>query len=132
MGERYKVYRNLNNDMFSLLAVDGEFKGKVVAHADSVTLIDVQFHISEASRCRACREKVRNVHAFAVGLLFSLSHHDIQGDSPFYDRITYNPFTMTTFVVVATQQPITTANHILLQHGKAYLKTSSLKAVAAF
>lgn len=34
LGDRYKVYRNLNNDMFSLLAVDGEFKGKVVAHAD--------------------------------------------------------------------------------------------------
>jgi hypothetical protein len=121
VGERYKAYRNLNNSMFSLIAMNGEFKGKVVAHADSVTLMDVQFSVSQASRERACRERTRNVHAFAVGTLSSLSYCEIQ--TVLHEPITYHPFTMKSFVVVATQQPITITDNVLLQHGKAYLQT---------
>lgn len=120
-GDRYKVYRNLNNDMFSLLAVDGEFKGKVVAHAESVILHDVQFMVSEPSRIRACREGIRNVHAFAIGTVSAFKRdtgNDLAGLSP----ITYNPFLHSTFIFLANNKPVTSAAKVMLQHGKAYAR----------
>lgn len=68
VGQKVRVYRNLNKiDFYSIQ----DYKTKVVlGYAKSVTIGGgVQFSVSEASRQRVLRDKRRNVHAFAVGLL---------------------------------------------------------------
>lgn len=72
LGDRVRVYRNLNKGGWSILAMSGENKGRVVAHVDYVTLESVDFVISKAGLARAQASKVRNVHSYAQGILNSL------------------------------------------------------------
>ena len=70
------IYRNLNDGCWSVKALEGPHKGRVVYHAQAVTLSgdsryvsqdDIEFKVSEAGRQRVLREKRKNVHAGIVG-----------------------------------------------------------------
>lgn len=61
------VYYNLHRACWSVKALEGEHKGRVVAHAQAVGLDGVEFKVSEAGRLRVLREQRKNVHAGAVG-----------------------------------------------------------------
>ena len=73
------VYRNLARRCWSIKALDGEMKGRVIGHASSVLLSLVSFKVNEKGRQRVIRDKRKNVHAGAVGRLQSAS---LIGDSP--------------------------------------------------
>lgn len=75
-----QVYRNLNRGCLSIRQ-----DGLVVAHTDSVTLLDVVFRVQQAGRRRAVRDGQRNVHAYAQGTI---------AGRPVSDGIlvTYDPF----------------------------------------
>ena len=49
-----KVYKNLHNGMFSV-----QQAGKVVAHVDTIDLVDVTFKVSESGRQRVLAERKR-------------------------------------------------------------------------
>lgn len=67
---RVKVFKNLNKGCLSIIALEGPYKNKVVAYAHSAYVNDgVEMKISEASRQRVLKERVKNVHAFVVGSL---------------------------------------------------------------
>lgn len=57
------VYRNLSQNCWSLKMMEGECKGRVIAHAEEVMLINAVFKVSEAGRQRVLKEKRKNVHA---------------------------------------------------------------------
>ena len=61
-----RVYSNLHKKCWS---VQQKQKGrwKVVAHAESITLLDCVFRVSEAGRHRVLRESSKNVHGFIHG-----------------------------------------------------------------
>lgn len=103
-GQTLKVYRNLNNSIFSVVATTGIFKNNSVAHADSICLNYVTFKISEPSRLRACKEKVRYVHAWAAGTIENDSIPDVK-----LAAISYNPFHNSSFIKthfkLSTQPP---------------------------
>jgi hypothetical protein len=63
------VYYNLHKGCWSIKALDGSAKGRVVVHADRVLLRDCEFKVSEAGRQRVIRERKKNVHAGVVGEL---------------------------------------------------------------
>ena len=92
IGRKVKVYRNLHKDSWSLMAADGPERGRVIGYADQVELDAPELRVGEASRQRAVREGVRNVHAFVVGTL--LPNGSIQ--RPLY-RVRYNPFRASCF-----------------------------------
>jgi len=93
MNIRVFVYWNLHRKCWSVKALEGERKGKLVAHEEFVVLRDATPKISEAGRQRVLREKRKNVHAGVVG-------EWVQGDDAFDDsgalynpyHITYNPY----------------------------------------
>ena len=64
---RVFVYFNLHKRRWSLKAMDGPSKGRVVAHADKVLLRDCVFRVSEAGRQRVLQTKRKAVHAGVVG-----------------------------------------------------------------
>lgn len=66
---RVFVYYNFHRGCWSVKALDGTARGRVVAHADKVTVRDAEFRVSEAGRQRVIREKKKNVHAGIVGTL---------------------------------------------------------------
>lgn len=71
---RVNVYRNLSPQYrgqraWSVMALEGPRKGKVIDIVDGVVVRDASFVVSEASRQRVIRERSKNVHAFVRGEL---------------------------------------------------------------
>lgn len=69
---RVEIYWNLHLNLFSVRALEGRAKGKVIAHARDVLVRDPQFVVQKAGRERVLREGRKNVHAFVRGQLESM------------------------------------------------------------
>ena len=121
---RVFVYRNLHNQVWSVVALEGQHKGRVVIHAPYVQLSGgIKFNVREAGRQRVIREKRKNVHAGIQGDLLMVAdgvfRYDnvcvsnatgIPIDYDAYDsmtEVTYNPYKYSTFVEKATEAPVT-------------------------
>lgn len=119
IGEKVRVYRNLNNGKWSVRAMTGEYKGKVVAHLDSLTLTDIVFVISVAGRARVLREGRKNVHAFAMGILSSDEAIPLNSNS---NVITYDPYRSGFFYSVSSaDEALTDMGKLCFSEGKAYI-----------
>ncbi|WP_024597478.1 hypothetical protein [Pseudoalteromonas sp. AC163] len=124
LGDKVRVYRNLNKGGWSILAMSGENKGRVVAHVDHVILGSVDFVISKAGLARAQASKVRNVHSYAQGILNSVE--PISSDF-LSNEITYNPFKKDYFYPVSNvDQKLTCADSIFFAENKAYMGMYSI------
>jgi hypothetical protein len=93
------VYYNLHKKCLSLKAMEGPNKGRVIAHRDSVTLVNGKFKVSEAGRQRVLKEKRKNVHA---GVLGDISDKQFNLNT----RVTYNPYKFNSFVKADSLEPI--------------------------
>ena len=104
------VYFNLHKRVFSVKALQGVNKGRVIGHMTNVVLDGVQFKVSQAGRERVLREKKKNVHAGVVGFLSSVS---AAADMREYNTpISYNPYKYCTFVKRDGETPVSSANHV--------------------
>lgn len=89
-GMRVRVYRNLlKPSFFSLQAMEGQYKRKVVGYARAVGLESVTFVVSKKTWERVISEGVRTVFAFADGALVDCREALPAG---FAERITLQPF----------------------------------------
>ena len=101
------VYYNLHKKCWSVKALEGPQKGRVVAHRDLVVLGNPEPKVSQKGRERVLREKRKNVHAGIVGewkensVLLTLAPDCIK----FGREITYNPYKYTNFVYKETENP---------------------------
>ena len=103
---RVQVYYNLHKKCLSI-----RHKGKVIEHAQEVTLTDARFHVQQAGRERVLKQKRKNVHAYISGKLKE-SFWFIQ--SPKYiwtakQRVTYNPYKYKNFVDKEPLEPVASA-----------------------
>lgn len=112
---RVFVYFNLHKRVFSVKALEGENKGRVVAHRAYVALTDVVFKVSEAGRQRVIAEQRKNVHAGATG---HWTDESIALDDAV--AVTYNPYKYSSFVVKSTEMPVRTAHRAVL-HNKTIM-----------
>lgn len=110
------VYFNLRKKCFSIKALEGANKGRVVAHRDSVLLFNGTFKVSEAGRQRVLKEQRKNVHAGVVGHwdetgtdLISINMITTNGTP-----ITYNPYKYDSFVHLYGEHPIKTGRLVAL------------------
>jgi hypothetical protein len=108
---RVFVYRNLRENLWSVKALDGEHKGRVVLHAAGVVLANASFKVSEVGRQRVLKEKQKNVHAGVVGFILAVDvvreryHTNVLRvgypvDIHTYSKsegVTYNPYAGSTF-----------------------------------
>ena len=90
---RVEVYWNLHKRLFSVRALEGENKGRVIDHAYSVKLEQASFVVQPAGRERGLREGKKNVHAFVRGRLAPY----IEGPRRSFP-VTYNPYKYDSFV----------------------------------
>ena len=97
------VYYNLHKHMWSIKALEGPNKGRVVAHSRHVLLAGARGKVSEAGRQRVLREKRKNVHAGITGYLI---HMEREGYFPGHP-VTYNPYKYKTFVYKYSERPYT-------------------------
>lgn len=86
---RVFVYWNLHKNLWSVKALEGPDKGRVIAREPYVALLHASPKVSEAGRQRVLREGRKNVHAGIVGELAHLYQSPrATGD---LDSISYNP-----------------------------------------
>lgn len=64
VGKRVKVYRNLNNGLWSVLVAS-----EPVVHVASIHLQNVLFHVNGKTQARIAAGAYREVHAWATGLV---------------------------------------------------------------
>lgn len=117
-GEKVFVYFNLRKGCFSVRAVEGKYKGLVVAHSDKIVLSGevTEFVVSEKRRQVVLKKQQKNVHAGVRGRIdFSKDEYTIQ------EEIKYNPYKYESFIIARTNEPIKKAKHVLLENKKVYL-----------
>jgi hypothetical protein len=90
------VYFNLHKRVFSVKALEGKDKGRVIGHRTSLAIDSPTFKVSEAGRQRVIREKRKNVHAGVVGFL--TSPYDWKHEVVEWAPVTYNPYVFSSFV----------------------------------
>lgn len=112
---RVFVYFNLHRKCWSVKALEGQRKGRVVYHLQSLRLYACEFKVSEAGRQRVIREGRKNVHAGIVGYL---SHTAGTLDLAGYVSVpvTYNPYRYSSFVRKRDEAPVNSAEWVTL-HG---------------
>jgi len=92
------VYWNLRRDMWSVKALEGPYRGKVIMRVREVLLKDADGKVSEAGRQRVLREGRKNVHAGIVGTLVMRNDFITSELKRIGDRITYNPYKTDRFI----------------------------------
>jgi hypothetical protein len=108
------VYFNLHRKVFSVKALEGPMKGRVVAHLHDVLLADATFKVSEAGRQRVLRERRKNVHAGVKG-------DWLEGNDKTHSFViingaaaVYNPYKYASFVHLYGEHPVTAAHLVAL------------------
>jgi hypothetical protein len=97
LGEKVFVYRNLHRKCYSVKSLK---TGRVIAHVDSIDLINVVFRVSEAGRQRVLKTRQKNVHAGVVGYIADVS---LLCQS---SKVTYNPYRFDSFINKDNEMPI--------------------------
>ena len=100
------VYKNLHRGQWSVRALDGAHKGKVVAHASTVGLLHAHMHVNERAQQRIAGGAVREVHAWVTGTL-----GDVRLAVP--TRLTYRPHERAVFFRLDTGAAVWTAPAVL-------------------
>ena len=105
---RVFVYFNLHRKCFSIKALEGPNKGRVIAHRDKVLIYAGTFKVSEAGRQRVLRERKKNVHAGVVGIWddSDTDHISIDRINTIGRPVTYNPYKYSTFVYLRGEHPV--------------------------
>ena len=119
------IYRNLNRKgyVYSLKAMEGPHKGRVVALATAITVVDARFVVSDAGRERARKEGQRNVHAGVVGNVVNIQQHTKRLPHPIKvaetfvrkangTSVTYDTWKYDTFVRRDDEQPVHDAKEV--------------------
>lgn len=86
----------------------------MIEHRDVVTLINVRFIVSQAGRSRVLKEKKKNVHAFADGILVN----NLISEKKY--QITYNPYKFPYFYYKNDESIALVADKIVLENKKIF------------
>lgn len=107
------VYWNRHRKLWSLLGK----RGLVSGHEPALTMADVRFVVRPGGRARAVRERKRNVHAFARGVVVQTDCRVPKGAV----RVNYNPFHAPHFYEVDSGESCESARMAFLTpDGKLY------------
>jgi hypothetical protein len=115
LGNKVMVYYNLHKHTFSI-----RYNGRVMAHADYVTLVDVEFRVRQGGREKVLTDKMKNVHSFVIGYLVDYCNYpcaDIPSE-PNNNIVTYNPYKYNSFVMKDTEEPIYRADMVKMINSK--------------
>lgn len=115
------VYFNLHKRCFSIKALEGASKGRVIAHRNEALVFDATFKVSQAGRQRVLKEQRKNVHAGVVGEWIDSSgdYATINAVAVNGSAITYNPYKYDSFVHLYGEHRIDNARLVVLTTSEA-------------
>lgn len=119
------VYFNLHKKVWSVKALEGPNKGRVIAHRDRVVLVGCTYKVSQAGRQRVLKEQRKNVHAGVVGYwqqdMVDQSLDIVEAVAlKDYTPVTYNPYKYDSFVNKNNENPVSSSLGAYLAHKKVY------------
>ena len=118
---RVKVYFNLHKKLFSVVAMEGSEKGRVIKHVNEIDLTKCAFRVQKAGRERVLAERKKNVHAYILGHTMdaSIKAETLSGEA------TYNPYKYSTFVDKSDGSPVEYKNYckLISTNGRAKILT---------
>lgn len=110
--KKFKIYRNLHKNCFSVLKYIPQVKGyRLHEHITEAYLYDVEAKVSQVGRKRVIDQKQKNVHAFLLCSRYKKMKSPIYGHS-YFSAIHYNPYENETFVV--DYGPFISAKEVML------------------
>jgi hypothetical protein len=121
IGQRARIYRNLNNGRMSIQIKMGK-SWKVVGHVVDAVLQDVQFRVSEAGRQRVIRDGCKNVHAWGEGIL--LGEIDEEIIAPI--NLAYNPYRNETFLERGTDHIIESCKFLVVRQNYVFVTPDAI------
>lgn len=108
---RVEVYWNMHKKLWSVRAMEGPDKGRVIEHASSLTLSDCSYVVQPAGKAKVRAEGKKYVHAFVRGFW----HNESVLITGYAHFITYNPYRDDTFVTQdENRRPIERSNQAYL------------------
>ncbi len=126
VGMRVQVYYNIVAGHYSVVALGGPWRNKVVAQMSHVLMENVKFVVQPAGNARVRRERRKNVHAFVrgtitgglvlaqdagVGRMLVLGPLEYRTEYP--ELVRYNPYLHKSFVD-RNSEPVFSAKHVAL------------------
>lgn len=93
------IYKNLHRDGWSIKALDGLHRGKVVGHAQVVALTGCTMRVGKAAAARIAAGHAREVHAWVTGIMAPVELRDPV-------RLVYHPHERPEFYAADTGQAI--------------------------
>ena len=108
-------YRNLHTDTWSIV---DRTTGHVSAHPDAALILNATLVVQPAGNKKVRSKKKKHVHAFVRGtndaslLPSALSDQSVDEK---WQRITYNPYKHTSFVLADSGSPVGAASAVLLK-----------------
>jgi len=118
---KVEVFRNLRKNCFSVRALEGENKGKVILHTDAVLLKDVEFRVQQGGQARVRRERKKYVHAFVRGEIRAVSSfaaNTLKGLAKSrnirMNQFAYNPYENDTFIDRHLRVPLASSDWAVL------------------
>ena len=113
MKAQHDIYRNLHTHTWS--QVDRS-TGLVASHPHEALILDASFVVQPAGNKKVRKDKKKHVHAFVRGRSFS-EHlpNTLEDIGDGWQRITYNPYKHTTFVLVEGEIPVRSAKAVVLK-----------------
>jgi hypothetical protein len=106
---RVCVYWNLIKGGFSVRAAEGPSRGRVIAYADSINLVDARFHVCESMRLRTICDRRRSVHAWIRGTI-TTDDFDVSG----LVEVGYSPYRGPHFTGRVDGGPVHSAQQVLM------------------
>jgi hypothetical protein len=121
IGQKARIYRNLNNGRMSIQIKMGK-SWKVVGHVVDAVLEDVHFRVSEAGRQRVIRDGCKNVHAWGEGIL--LGEIDEEIIAPI--NLAYNPYRNETFLERGTDHIIESCQFLVVRENQVFVTPDAI------
>lgn len=124
IGQQVRIYRNLLNHKIS---VQKYIKGKgwqLAGHCINLAISQVSFSVFEAGRQRVIRERQKNVHAFAIGIVVGVT---VPVEAPI--DLAYDPYSNDHFFERSTGKPIVKANYCIVKDNLVGVTTDALLTI---
>lgn len=117
------VYRHLPREVFSVRALDGPDKGRVLGHGTQLGLREARMVVNERARRKIAAGSPKDVHAWITGTLAPVTLRDPV-------RITYRPHQRGEFFVAETGQPIWAAAAVAFHGTQVFIDRAELAGLA--
>lgn len=116
---RVFVYYNLHKHCWSVKALEGKDKGRVVAHLNSLVLNECTFRVQKAGQEKVRKTGQKNVHAGVVG---TWTQKRTFPKYKSWRQVTYNPHKYDTFVDVESKTPVHSSHCVVLNNRRVWRK----------